>query len=56
MLLPDPNSISLVVTDTSRSSKPQMILTGDLLFVGDVGRPDLPGAEKNRIEQGSITL
>jgi rhodanese-related sulfurtransferase len=22
-----------------------MILTGDLLFVGDVGRPDLPGAE-----------
>jgi glyoxylase-like metal-dependent hydrolase (beta-lactamase superfamily II)/rhodanese-related sulfurtransferase len=40
-----PNSISLVVTDTSRSSEPQMILTGDLLFVGDVGRPDLPGAE-----------
>ena len=28
-----PNSISLVVTDTSRSSEPQMILTGDLLFV-----------------------
>lgn len=40
-----PNSISLVVTDTSRASDPQMILTGDLLFVGDVGRPDLPGAE-----------
>ncbi|SDU56624.1 MBL fold metallo-hydrolase [Desulfobacula phenolica] len=40
-----PNSISLVVTDTSRSSEPQMILTGDLLFVGDIGRPDLPGAE-----------
>jgi hydroxyacylglutathione hydrolase len=40
-----PNSICLVVTDTSRSSEPQMILTGDLLFVGDVGRPDLPGAE-----------
>lgn len=40
-----PNSISLVVTDTSRSKDPQMILTGDLLFVGDVGRPDLPGAE-----------
>jgi rhodanese-related sulfurtransferase len=28
-----------------RSAKPQMILTGDLLFVGDIGRPDLPGAE-----------
>ncbi|PIE62236.1 MAG: MBL fold metallo-hydrolase [Desulfobacter postgatei] len=40
-----PNSISLVVTDTSRSKDPQMILTGDLLFVGDVGRPDLPGEE-----------
>lgn len=40
-----PNSISLIVTDTSRSQDPQMILTGDLLFVGDVGRPDLPGAE-----------
>ena len=40
-----PNSISLLVTDTLRSPDPQMILTGDLLFVGDVGRPDLPGAE-----------
>ncbi len=40
-----PNSISLVVTDTTRSQDPQMILTGDLLFVGDVGRPDLPGSE-----------
>lgn len=40
-----PNSISLLVTDTSRSEEPQMLLTGDLLFVGDVGRPDLPGAE-----------
>jgi glyoxylase-like metal-dependent hydrolase (beta-lactamase superfamily II)/rhodanese-related sulfurtransferase len=40
-----PNSISLVVTDTGRSSEPEMILTGDLLFVGDVGRPDLPGSE-----------
>ncbi len=40
-----PNSISLVVTDMGRSSNPEMILTGDLLFVGDVGRPDLPGAE-----------
>lgn len=40
-----PNSISLLVTDKVRSAEPQMILTGDLLFVGDVGRPDLPGAE-----------
>ena len=40
-----PNSVSLLVTDKARSNEPEMILTGDLLFVGDVGRPDLPGAE-----------
>ncbi|WP_147820904.1 MBL fold metallo-hydrolase [Salidesulfovibrio onnuriiensis] len=40
-----PNSISLLVTDKVRSDEPEMLLTGDLLFVGDVGRPDLPGAE-----------
>ena len=40
-----PHSISLVVTDTVRSPEPEMILTGDVLFVGDVGRPDLPGHE-----------
>ena len=40
-----PNSISLLVTDKSRSQEPWMVLTGDLLFVGDIGRPDLPGAE-----------
>lgn len=40
-----PNSVSLLVTDTARSEEPQMILTGDLLFVGDTGRPDLPGEE-----------
>ena len=40
-----PNSISLLVTDKVRSEEPQMLLTGDLLFVGDIGRPDLPGAE-----------
>ncbi len=40
-----PNSISLLVTDKVRSEEPEMILTGDLLFVGDIGRPDLPGAE-----------
>ena len=39
------NSIALLVTDMGRSDEPQMLLTGDLLFVGDIGRPDLPGAE-----------
>ncbi|MCL1925836.1 MAG: MBL fold metallo-hydrolase [Syntrophorhabdaceae bacterium] len=40
-----PNSVSFLVTDLARSPEPEMILTGDLLFVGDVGRPDLPGKE-----------
>ncbi len=35
-------SISIVVYDLDRSeSEPQAVLTGDTLFVGDVGRPDL---------------
>lgn len=35
-------SISLVVYDADRSATvPQAVLTGDTLFVGDVGRPDL---------------
>ncbi len=40
-----PNAVSLLVTDTVRSPDPQMLLTGDLLFVGDIGRPDLAGEE-----------
>jgi len=38
-----PHSISLVVSDLVRSEEPWLILTGDLLFVGDIGRPDLVG-------------
>ena len=38
-----PESISLVVIDTDVSGEPQKVLTGDTLFVGDVGRPDLAG-------------
>lgn len=41
-----PNSISLLLTDVARDKdEPQILLTGDLLFVGDTGRPDLPGEE-----------
>lgn len=38
-----PESISLVVTDLRRGPDPWFVLTGDTLFVGAVGRPDLPG-------------
>jgi glyoxylase-like metal-dependent hydrolase (beta-lactamase superfamily II)/rhodanese-related sulfurtransferase len=37
-----PESISILVYDLDRSgSEPYAVLTGDTLFVGDVGRPDL---------------
>jgi hydroxyacylglutathione hydrolase len=36
-----PESICLVVTDEEKSAKPWAVLTGDTLFIGDVGRPDL---------------
>jgi glyoxylase-like metal-dependent hydrolase (beta-lactamase superfamily II)/rhodanese-related sulfurtransferase len=39
-----PDSISLLVVDHSRGPDPWFVLTGDLLFVGSVGRPDLGGA------------
>jgi len=40
-----PESISIVVYDLERSeTQPQATLTGDTLFIGDVGRPDLRAA------------
>lgn len=34
-------SVSLLLTDEEKSSEPWAVFTGDTLFVGDVGRPDL---------------
>lgn len=34
-------SVCLVVTDEEKSQEPWAVLTGDTLFIGDVGRPDL---------------
>jgi hydroxyacylglutathione hydrolase len=36
-----PESISFLLTDTPASDEPVMIFTGDFVFVGDIGRPDL---------------
>jgi hydroxyacylglutathione hydrolase len=36
-----PEHISLLITDTANADAPIGIFTGDFLFVGDVGRPDL---------------
>src|SRR5688572_25042650 len=35
-----PESVSVLVIDTEASAEPVMVLTGDTLFIGDVGRPD----------------
>ncbi|UCC63390.1 MAG: MBL fold metallo-hydrolase [Anaerolineae bacterium] len=43
-----PESVTLLIADTMRSSEPWLALTGDTLFVGDVGRPDLVGDEAAR--------
>ncbi len=42
-----PESICLVVTDRRRGADPWFVLTGDTLFVGAVGRPDLPGRARD---------
>ena len=36
-----PESVCLLVTDATRGTEPWFLLTGDTLFVGSVGRPDL---------------
>ena len=43
-----PESITLLVSDTTRAEEPWLALTGDTLFVGDIGRPDLVGVEAAR--------
>ena len=40
-----PESICLLIIDTEVSDEPQKVLTGDTLFIGDVGRPDLAGGK-----------
>ncbi|RAJ91014.1 hydroxyacylglutathione hydrolase [Larkinella arboricola] len=36
-----PESISFLLTDRAATSAPVMLFTGDFVFVGDIGRPDL---------------
>src|SRR5690606_6578329 len=36
-----PEHLSFLVTDTVAATEPMGMLTGDFVFVGDVGRPDL---------------
>jgi hydroxyacylglutathione hydrolase len=54
-----PEHVSFVVTDEAASGEPVGILTGDFVFAGDVGRPDLLERAANiqgTMEQGARTL
>ncbi|MBE3557269.1 MAG: MBL fold metallo-hydrolase [Firmicutes bacterium] len=42
-----PESLSFLVTDFRRSAQPLLLFSGDALFSGDVGRPDLVGGVEN---------
>ena len=54
-----PEHLSFVVTDTPAGAGPWGILTGDFVFVGDVGRPDLlerAAGHVGTMEAGAHTL
>ncbi len=50
------DSVCLLVRDLRRSDEPWFVITGDTLFVGAVGRPDLAGREREMAAQLHDTL
>jgi len=48
-----PDSICLLVGDRTRGPDPWFLLTGDTLFVGDAGRPDLTAGEMGDAGEGA---
>jgi glyoxylase-like metal-dependent hydrolase (beta-lactamase superfamily II)/rhodanese-related sulfurtransferase len=51
-----PESMSVLVIDRDVSVEPQKVLTGDTLFIGDVGRPDLSVARGHTAEAMAAAL
>ena len=54
-----PEHVTFLVTDTASADRPMGALTGDFVFVGDVGRPDLlekAAGVSNTMEQSARTL
>jgi len=49
-----PESTSLLVANPPRSPEPSMLLSGDTLFVGDVGRPDFGGPDGGAVQYTSV--
>ncbi|HEX6135494.1 MAG TPA: rhodanese-like domain-containing protein [Longimicrobiales bacterium] len=54
-----PEHMSFVITDTAGADQPMGVFTGDFIFVGDVGRPDLlekAAGVAGTMEAGARTL
>ena len=51
-----PDSVCLLVSDLRRGAEPWFVITGDTLFVGAVGRPDLAGREREMAGELHDTL
>jgi glyoxylase-like metal-dependent hydrolase (beta-lactamase superfamily II)/rhodanese-related sulfurtransferase len=51
-----PESISIVVYEHAHDEIPYGVLTGDALFVGDVGRPDLCATATSSVDDLAATL
>lgn len=45
------DSVCLLVRDLRRGDEPWFVITGDTLFVGAVGRPDLAGQERGQEQE-----
>ena len=50
------DSVCLLVSDLRRGNEPWFVITGDTLFVGAVGRPDVAGREREMAAQLHDTL
>jgi hydroxyacylglutathione hydrolase len=48
------DSVSLILYDLARGLDPWAVLTGDSLFVGDVGRPDLVDADETAVRLAAL--
>lgn len=51
-----PELVSILVVNPPRSPEPSMVLTGDSLLVGDVGRPDFGGGDAQQQYQSISRL
>lgn len=49
-----PESICIAVIDKTKGDQPEAVLTGDTLFIGDVGRPDLLGSRMTAPELAGL--